>query len=82
MTRPAPRPLATVTRIPTQAEQAMATLPLDQLTALFAATRTAAELVREVRTRKAHQEHTVPMAYFNHLAARLDAFAALLKEET
>jgi hypothetical protein len=82
MTRPAPRPLATVTRHPSAAQQAQALVPLTHYTAQCAAIRTAAELVREVRTRKAAQQHTVPMAHFNHLVARLDALAALLKEET
>jgi hypothetical protein len=78
---PAPRPLATVTRHPNAAQQAQVLVPLATYSAQCAAIRTAAELVREIRTRKARQEHTVPMSYFNHLAERLDTLAALLKEE-
>jgi hypothetical protein len=77
---PAPRPLATVTRIGTPAEQAMVTVPAARYVAQCAALQAAATLVREIRTRAAAQNHRVPHREYKALAARLEALAPLLEE--
>jgi len=77
---PSPRPLATVTRIPTAAEQAMVMIPVAVHVAQCTALAAAATLVREIRTRAAAQNHRVPHREYKNLAARLDALAPLLEE--
>ena len=78
---PAPRPLATVRRLPTAAETTQALIPIPTLLALYAVNTAAATLVREIRTRAAGQEHRVPHREYKALAARLEALAPLLEEE-
>ena len=77
---PAPRPLATVTRIPTAAEETMIMIPVAVHIAQCTALAAAAVLVREIRTRAAAQNHRVPDREYKKLAARLEALAPLLEE--
>lgn len=81
MTRPSPRPLATVRRLPTAAEETQAMLPVRDLIAMQATVSAAAVLVREIRNRRARQEHRVPDREYKALAARLEALGELLKED-
>jgi len=77
---PAPRPLATVRRLPTAAETTQALVPIPTLLALYAVNAAAAELVRIVRERDRQGWRKVPRAEFDHLAARLETLAPLLEE--
>lgn len=81
MTRPAPRPLASVTRIRTPAEQVSATLPAYRLAALHALAATAAAYVTDARDRQRKGWDKTHWSELDKLEARVLALAATLEME-